>query len=152
MLDTTSEEKILDGQDGTLDEQPVVEEAPEEPTPAEEAPEEPAPAPGAEQKAAPRGPDSGSDPLIGAVEAVVEQLVQIAAITAVELETATYDPADEQGADDENAAQKDLTKLWSWSPTNGTLKIGWNWDETSWGSGENTGDACALFDTDDDTY
>ena len=149
VLDITSEEEILDGQDGALDEQPVVEEAPAAEEPAEVAPEEPAPAPVADEKAARRGPDAGSDPLIGAVEAAVEQLVQIAAITAGELETATYDPADEQGANDE-PGQKDLTKLWSWSPSGATLKIGWNWDETGW-SGNNTGDACALFDVDQDT-
>lgn len=153
VLGTTSEEKILDGQDGTLEEQPGVEEAPAAEAPMDEEPVEVAPAepaPAAEQKAAPRGPDTGSGPLIGAVDAAVAQLVQIAAITIGELATATYDPADEQGANDE-PGQKDLTKLWSWSPSNGTLKIGWNWDETAW-EGDNTGDACALFDTDDDTY
>ncbi len=53
------------------------------------------------------------------------------------------------GANDE-PGQKDLTKFCS----DGTglpsvLTVKWQWDQTGW-SGSNTGDACALFDTDGD--
>jgi len=56
---------------------------------------------------------------------------------------------DENGANDE-PGQKDLTQLtidYAGLPT--SVDVSWNWDEISW-SGANTGDACALFDTDDD--
>jgi len=58
---------------------------------------------------------------------------------------------DQQGANDE-PGQKDLTKLtidYAGLPT--SVAVSWNWDEVSW-SGSNTGDACALFDTDDDLF
>jgi uncharacterized repeat protein (TIGR01451 family) len=58
---------------------------------------------------------------------------------------------DEQGANDE-PGQKDLTQLtidYDGLPTSVFVK--WNWDEISW-SGSNTGDGCALFDTDDDLF
>ena len=56
--------------------------------------------------------------------------------------------SDEDGANDE-PGQKDLTKLtidYADLPT--SVDVSWNWDEISW-SGANTGDACALFDTND---
>jgi len=51
------------------------------------------------------------------------------------------------------AGQKDLTRLYI-DYTNyltGTVDINWNWDESTL-TGSNTGDACALFDTDDDGF
>jgi len=36
------------------------------------------------------------------------------------------------------------------SCTNGTI-LTWQWDDTGW-SGNNTGDACALYDTDGDGF
>jgi hypothetical protein len=63
--------------------------------------------------------------------------------------TLFMDPAvtvvDDQGADD-YPGQKDLNQLTTNSdglPT--SMEISWNWDDTAW-SGNNTGDACALFD------
>ena len=56
---------------------------------------------------------------------------------------------DQQGANDE-PGQKDLTQMCSDGaglPT--SVAISWQWDETSW-SGNNTGDGCALFDSDGD--
>jgi hypothetical protein len=56
---------------------------------------------------------------------------------------------DDQGADD-YPGQKDLNQLTVNSddlPT--SVEISWNWDDTAW-SGNNTGDACSLFDTDAD--
>ena len=54
---------------------------------------------------------------------------------------------DDQGRDD-YPGQKDLNLLTVDTPTTpGTLGIEWNWDDTAW-SGNNTGDACSLFDTD----
>ncbi|HSJ22130.1 MAG TPA: hypothetical protein VK964_16295, partial [Nocardioidaceae bacterium] len=90
--------------------------------------------------------------LLAAVDETVEPLIVALAtpIAESELATATYAPADEQGANDE-PGQKDLTKLFLWPLSGSTLKVGWNWDDTAW-SGNNTGDACALFDVDDDTF
>lgn len=56
---------------------------------------------------------------------------------------------DVNGANDE-PGQRDLTRMcadYDSLPT--TLKVTWNWDDIAW-SGSNTGDACALFDTDGD--
>jgi hypothetical protein len=56
---------------------------------------------------------------------------------------------DAQGVDDE-PGQKDLTKMCadgSNIPT--SIATWWNWDDTAW-SGNNTGSACNLFDTDGD--
>lgn len=56
---------------------------------------------------------------------------------------------DSAGANDE-PGQKDLTKFtFDDSSPAGQLAITWNWDDIDW-SGGNTGDACALFDTDND--
>ena len=56
---------------------------------------------------------------------------------------------DENGANDE-PGQKDLTQLTiDYDGLPASVFVSWNWDEISW-SGANTGDACALFDTDDD--
>jgi len=54
---------------------------------------------------------------------------------------------DDQGANDE-PGQKDLTAQSSASDA-GVFYTAWKWDETAW-SGNNTGDGCSLFDTDDD--
>ena len=56
---------------------------------------------------------------------------------------------DQQGANDE-PGQKDLTKYCADTTGVTSVSVGWQWDETSW-SGANTGDACILFDTDNDT-
>lgn len=56
---------------------------------------------------------------------------------------------DVNGANDE-PGQKDLTRMcadYASLPT--TLEVNWNWDDIAW-SGGNTGDGCALFDTDND--
>jgi len=56
---------------------------------------------------------------------------------------------DENGANDE-PGQKDLTQLTiDYDGLPASVFVSWNWDEISW-SGANTGDGCALFDTDDD--
>jgi len=52
---------------------------------------------------------------------------------------------DENGADDQ-PGQKDLSLHGVATPTPGDLWAMWQWDDTSL-SGGNTGDACALFDT-----
>jgi hypothetical protein len=57
---------------------------------------------------------------------------------------------DDGGADDE-PGQKDLNFLsvdYAGSPD---LAVVWGWDDIKW-SGQNTGDACALFDTDADGH
>jgi hypothetical protein len=55
---------------------------------------------------------------------------------------------DDRGANDV-PGQKDLTQMCFEAPTSGTQHITWNWDELGT-SGNNTLDACALFDTDAD--
>ena len=56
---------------------------------------------------------------------------------------------DENGPNDE-PGQKDLTQLTiDYDGLPASVFVSWNWDEISW-SGANTGDGCALFDTDDD--
>lgn len=55
---------------------------------------------------------------------------------------------DQQGANDE-PGQKDLTRYCNNGVSGGVLSVSWGWDEVAW-SGSNTGDACVLFDTDND--
>lgn len=56
---------------------------------------------------------------------------------------------DEDGANDE-PGQKDLTRLGiDYAGLPSSLQVSWNWDNTGW-PGANTGDACAMFDTDSD--
>jgi hypothetical protein len=56
---------------------------------------------------------------------------------------------DEQGANDE-PGQKDLTAdATAIDSVTGDYFTAWKWDDLSW-SGNNTGDACSLFDTDAD--
>jgi hypothetical protein len=55
---------------------------------------------------------------------------------------------DQQGFDDE-PGQKDLTKFCSGPVCGVGNTYSWNFDDTNW-SGNNTGDACVLFDTDGD--
>ena len=56
---------------------------------------------------------------------------------------------DDAGPDDE-PGQKDLNELTvDFAPAGSDLEVTWNWDVISV-SGQNTGDACALFDTDND--
>src|SRR3954463_12136736 len=55
---------------------------------------------------------------------------------------------DESGADDQ-PGQKDLSLQGVATPTSGELWTMWQWDDTGL-SGGNTGDACSLFDTDND--
>ncbi|KKQ92426.1 MAG: hypothetical protein UU16_C0006G0028 [Candidatus Woesebacteria bacterium GW2011_GWA2_40_7] len=58
---------------------------------------------------------------------------------------------DSDGANDE-PGQKDLTKLFfDYTNIPTSINIGWDWDDSGF-SGANTGDACALFDTDTDGY
>ena len=74
------------------------------------------------------------------------------ATNAMVAHAAPVTQVDEQGPDDVTGsnAQRDLnqhTADFANAPT--TIDVGWQWDETGF-SGSNTGDACALFDTDND--
>jgi uncharacterized repeat protein (TIGR01451 family) len=55
---------------------------------------------------------------------------------------------DTAGANDE-PNQKDLTELCVDDTAGSSIHVTWGWDEIKW-TGANTGDACALFDTDSD--
>lgn len=68
------------------------------------------------------------------------------ATTALAVPSFTF-VADDQGENDE-PGQKDLTAQSS-DLDNGTFYTAWKWDDTAW-KGNNTGDACSLFDTDGD--
>jgi hypothetical protein len=58
---------------------------------------------------------------------------------------------DQHGADDE-PGQKDINEFCEGPGTSPfELDVTFNFDDTRW-AGNNTGDACALFDTDDDTF
>ena len=58
---------------------------------------------------------------------------------------------DDDGKDDE-PGQKDLNYLQiDYSPATPDIAVVWGWDDTQW-TGNNTGDACTLFDTDADGF
>ena len=80
-----------------------------------------------------------------AVTALVAGVVALPALGNHAFVTVT----DVDGANDE-PGQKDLTKLQVDDTHAGVLYVNWNWDELTGFSGANTGDACALLDTDQD--
>ena len=80
-----------------------------------------------------------------AVTALVAGVVALPALGNHAFITVT----DVDGANDE-PGQKDLTKLQVDDTHAGVLYVNWNWDELTGFSGANTGDACALLDTDQD--
>ena len=58
---------------------------------------------------------------------------------------------DQQGANDVNADQNDLTQMGRDDSNAAFYKLFWSWDSTSlWTGTGQTGDACALFDSDGD--
>ena len=60
---------------------------------------------------------------------------------------------DSGGANDINAAQVDLTQFGRDDADADVYKFFWSWDATDqWAGAGQTGDACALFDSDDDTF
>ena len=76
--------------------------------------------------------------------------VLLALITGIALAIDAFVPInDVDGANDE-PNQKDLTKLEVDDSHAGVVHVTWNWDEVTGFSGNNTGDACALYDTDGD--
>jgi hypothetical protein len=63
----------------------------------------------------------------------------------------TIPTIDDAGPDDE-PGQKDMSQMSvDFTPLPAYLFVSWNWDEISW-SGNNTGNACGLFDTDNDGF
>jgi hypothetical protein len=78
-------------------------------------------------------------------------LVIILFASAGRVDAAPICYVDQQGANDE-PGQKDLTEV-CLDDANApdTVEVSWNWDQIDW-SGNNTGDACLLFDTDGDGY
>jgi hypothetical protein len=86
---------------------------------------------------------------LAALAVWVAVLAGVLAVTAMPAYAAPQVAVDEQGANDE-PNQKDLTQHAvdsSGLPT--SIDVSWSWDEIDF-SGANTGDACALFDTDQD--
>jgi uncharacterized repeat protein (TIGR01451 family) len=75
------------------------------------------------------------------------QLAQAAPVAAPQVFTCA---ADSQGAD-EVPGQKDLTYGCVDTSDASSVSVSWNWDDTSF-PGNNTGDACSLFDNDGDGY
>ena len=58
---------------------------------------------------------------------------------------------DQQGVNDVNADQNDLTQMGRDDSDAAMYKLFWSWDSTShWTGNGQTGDACALFDSDGD--
>ena len=60
---------------------------------------------------------------------------------------ATHTVVDDVDGADDQPGQKDLTKFEVDTGAGNPIDVSWNWDEIGW-PGKNTGDACALFDTD----
>jgi hypothetical protein len=98
--------------------------------------------------------------VVGLVYAPSARSIAVDAVSAAAAQ-AVETVVDQQGPDDE-PGQKDLNFLTVDNDPVGHVRavendpdtltaITWGWDDTAW-SGANTGDACALFDTDDDTY
>ena len=80
-------------------------------------------------------------------------LAQVVGVTQG-VQTALASPVtvvDDGGADD-LPGQKDLNFLTiDYTPATPDIAVTWGWDDTQW-SGNNTGDACTLFDTDSDGF
>ncbi len=77
---------------------------------------------------------------------MVAPFIPVAQVSAAQICT-----PDKQGVDDE-PGQKDLTRMCKDNaglPT--SQQLVWNYDDTGW-TGNNTGDACALYDTDNDGF
>ena len=74
---------------------------------------------------------------------------QAQAAVAALMPAPTNCTADQQGADDE-PGQKDLSEFCQEDGDGAPFEVhtSWNFDDTRW-TGANTGDACALYDTDD---
>ncbi len=81
-----------------------------------------------------------------AMLAILALMTGVMATSVMAAPSFTFTP-DDQGANDE-PGQKDLTAQ-SAAFDGSTFYTAWKWDDTSW-SGNNTGDACSLFDTDND--
>ena len=79
-----------------------------------------------------------------AVLALLALLVAVGLSFTLSAMAAPITIVDDGGPDDE-VGQKDLSQLTVDSAAD-PLAVSWNWDDTAW-SGGNTGDACALFDT-----
>ena len=82
-----------------------------------------------------------------AVVGLLALLVAVGLTFALSALAAPITIVDDGGPDDE-VGQKDLNQL-TVDSTASPLAVSWNWDDTAWPGG-NTGDACALFDTDGD--
>jgi len=86
------------------------------------------------------------------ISTIITILLLVLVVGLVTAQGLTEDIIDADGPND-YPGQKDLTRLYM-DYTNylaGSVDINWNWDESTL-SGANTGDACALFDTDDDGF
>lgn len=94
--------------------------------------------------------------LLMAIVFILLQFIPLAAITNTTKAGTVTNPCDyiktvdTDGANDE-PGQKDLTQLCEDLSSSGLgyITVSWNWDEINW-SGNNSGDACTLFDTDGD--
>ena len=84
--------------------------------------------------------------------ALMGTILMLIALPIMTAQAAPVTIVDDQGADDE-PGQKDLNSLTVDRTPGGDwdIEITWNWDDIAW-SGENTGDAQALFDTDGDGF
>ncbi len=121
---------------------------------------EPAAAPTATSEALPdaTGPPAAPEPIVEAATTIVEPAqilpaaeVGILAVVGSGIPGDAEFLTDDQGADDE-PGQKDLNYMATdYTPSAGNLAVWWGWDDVSFGAlGGNTGDGCALFDTNTD--
>ena len=93
--------------------------------------------------------------LLMAIVFILLQFIPLAALTNTTKASPTNPCSNIQIIDTAGAndltGQKDLSKLCEDLSTSGSgyITVSWNWDDIDW-SGNNSGDACTLFDTDGD--
>src|SRR5207247_7476997 len=75
----------------------------------------------------------------------------IFAATGVTIPANYFIIIDQQGPNDENGGQKDLSQMGRKDTNDGFLDFFWSWDQQGT-TGNNTLTACALFDSDGDTF
>jgi hypothetical protein len=83
--------------------------------------------------------------MVLAVPLIVSQVQAALPLTPVP----TFTTSNDESGRDDVSGQKDLSLQGVATPAPGDLWTMWQWDDTAW-SGSNTGDACSLFDTDND--
>ncbi|MEO5575625.1 MAG: hypothetical protein ABIR67_07085 [Gaiellaceae bacterium] len=91
--------------------------------------------------------------LVGLLAALLAVLALLASAgtAAAAIPSSFFTVVDQQGVNDVNADQNDLTQMGRDDSDPAFYKLFWSWDSTSlWTGAGQSGDACALFDSDGD--